>query len=204
MNIKLLSLTILLVSFSSCTFVTPNYKEQQVLLEKGSFAGGAPPWLASPRAGANPGAGLGGGSSFGIMPQSFASNNQQNNTLEENDSLVDRRIKQEVHAPVVKKNVESSSPLIRITQKCPSVESDVTAALTTLDLKDRIRKYESLTNRCPDSWDLWLWLGKDYEKNKESVKAGRCFEKALVINNSSEEAQKLLDDNRRRLNMRVR
>ena len=97
-------------------------------------------------------------------------------------------------------SAEPDSPLQRISKLCPSVESETTDALTTTDLRARIRKYESLTNRCPDSADLWLWLGKDYEKAELPVKAGRCFERVLVLDASNKEASDLAAENRRKLN----
>ncbi|MFN8392052.1 MAG: hypothetical protein U0136_17305 [Bdellovibrionota bacterium] len=196
-----LSVTLL----SSCQFKSPTVAEQKYLVEKGAFPAGTPGWIATPLAG---GALPGGGSySGGLIPQTFTGSTPHQNRSAAPTAEESRSSAGTFKIPTAlaeKKEVEddkdASSPLHRIAKLCPSVESEVNDALITVDLKQRIRKYESLTLRCPQSADLWLWLGKDYSKDGEDVKAGRSFEKVLVIDATNKEASDLLTENRKKLN----
>jgi hypothetical protein len=194
---------------SSCQFKSPTIAEQKYLVEKGAFPGGVPEWLAAP----GPGGSLGAGRALsgGLIPQTFTGPAIENsksapNVQQASSSGGTFQVPAAI-APQEKKPAEDDkaekSPLGRIAKLCPSVESEVNEALITIDLLQRIRKYESLVVRCPSSADLWLWLGKDYEKNNQRVKAGRCFEKVLVLDPANQEAEKLLTDNRRALNSKT-
>ncbi len=192
---------------SSCEFRPPSLAEQQVLLKKGAFPGGIPPWVATPRAGI---------SSVADSPRSdgiFRKGFTKEAGAQEDQGILARKYEQIQVAELKKAEVANApdqqkkfavakSPLDRILADCPDVEKEVTTALQTLDLQQRIKKYESLVNRCPESWDLWFWLGQDYEKNKQLVQAGRCYDKVLVINPNNEEAEKLATANRKFLNSR--
>ena len=191
-----------LMLLSACQFKSPSIEEQNYLVTKGAFPSGAPGWLAPSSAAA-----LGGGQSVGgIIPQSTADANRMRSavfTAEEagsNDATYKpvAAIANEKKAAAVE--AEPNSPLHRIVKSCPTIESEVSDALTTTDLRQRIGKWESLTVRCDGSSDLWVWLGKDYSKDKQFVKAGRCYERALIIDSSNKEAQTLLDENRSVLN----
>ena len=85
---------------------------------------------------------------------------------------------------------------------CPGAEPAVKEALRTTTRASRIAQYVKLTSRCPQSWDLWLWLGKDYESDGRLVEAGRCYERVLTIDYGNEVAQALLANVRQRLNQK--
>lgn len=201
-----LTLAALFTLTAGCRFKSPTVEEQKYLLEKGAFPGGVPPWVTTPTGGGA----LGGGGLFsgGLIPQTFTGTTLSNSqtgvpAAGGAGSSANVFVAPRIVAPPVKTvehEPEKDSPLERIATLCPSIESEVSSALITTELRARIRKYESLTTRCPDSWDLWLWLGKDYEKNGEPVKAGRSFERVLVLNNANKEASDLLAENRRKLN----
>ncbi len=84
------------------------------------------------------------------------------------------------------------SPLARIDRLCPGLESEVVKALQVVELAARRQIYESLVVRCPNSSDLWAWLGRDYEAEGKLDRAGRCYEKSLRIDPSSTELRKSL------------
>ncbi len=193
------------LGLSACHFKSPSVAEQKVLIEKGAFPAGVPGWVATPTGGGSLGAG--GVFSGGLIPQTFTGT-----TLRPSDSAMQTAshagsssgvfVAPRSVAPVEVKSqdTEASSPLERIAKSCPSIESEVSQNLINTDVNTRIRNYESLTTRCPDSWDLWLWLGKDYEKDGQPVKAGRSFERVLILNSGNKEASDLLAENRRKLN----
>lgn len=88
---------------------------------------------------------------------------------------------------------EAVGSLAKIDQLCPGTEKRVNDALTTTDMAERIAKYEALTARCPESSDLWVWLGKDYESMKMFSDAGRCYQRAIGLDPSNAEAKSLYD-----------
>ncbi len=201
---RILSLVILSVSFSACRFKTPTIAEQKYLMEKGAFPAGVPAWVATPTGGGR----LGGGGVFsgGLIPQTFTPStiDQSKGAIPSADlagsNAGNFSTPHALRQAAAAAEQEPDSPLHRISKSCPSVESEVSATLTNLDTKQRIRSYESLTTRCPQSADIWLWLGKDYSKDGQLVKAGRAYERVLIIDASHKEAQELLEANRKELN----
>lgn len=203
-----------LLAAGGCRVKSPTLDEQRELVRRGAFPSGTPGWMAS-----QTGLGTQGRAGFGgLIPQVFSTpaestsgSSQLLATIEQQTAERERRLQQEqldrqraddrstqaLSATGVKD--EKDSPLNRINRACPGIESQVNEALTTIDIEQRIAKYVTLTNRCPHSFDLWLWLGKDYEKRNKLVQASRCYEKALVLNNQSEEASRLLEQSRRKL-----
>lgn len=196
----------LAMTTAGCSFKSPSMAEQQYLIQKGAFPGGVPEWVASPAPGGN----FGGSFAGGFIPQSFVRRNPGQSESEianaqfassaAGSSVLPRALVTPAETKTKTDSEESKSPLHRIAAVCSSAEADVNDALLTTDLHQRIRKYESLTVRCPNSADLWLWLGKDYAKDGQPVKAGRCYERALIADASLKEAQDLLDENRKELN----
>ncbi len=194
---------IVAVAVCGCRIKSPSMAEQQYLIQKGSFPGGTPEWIASP----SPGGSLGGGFSGGFIPQSFIRRVPGQSESQVADArfaaspagsaVTPKALEQQQNSAAAE---SPNSPLARIASVCPSIESEVNDALLTTDLRQRIRKYESLTVRCPNSGDLWLWLGKDYSKDNQLVKDGRSFESSLIADASLTEAQELLDANRKELN----
>ena len=187
------------LSLCACRFKAPNLAEQKYLMERGAFPGGVPAWVATPTG--SSGLSLSGG----LIPETFTQTPRATSgvptatesgssagTFQTPEALKEKTPVAEPAAP--------NTPLHRIGKVCSTLEKEVNTALVTTDIRQRIRAYESLTARCPDSWDLWLWLGKDYAKTQQLVKAGRCFEKVLILNPTNEEAQDLANENRRKLN----
>lgn len=150
-------------------------------------------------------AGYGGSFRSGFIPESFAKPAAH---LEQDDKEAPARQTaarqnqvSRAEAPARPKTAQAEeSPLSRIARTCPAVESLVSDALTTIDRRERVRKYERIVLRCPQSPDLWLWLGKDHYQSGSYVEAGRCFDRVLVLDGSVEEARELLSEVRVKLN----
>ena len=198
-------LALALCSLAACRLKAPTVAEQQKLQEMGAFPSGPPPWVSTGARGATVGTwGLGGvgGGSYGSPTGAGGGRGGISRTLNKQESL--QEIQQKRAAQVVKVDTpEQKSPLGRIEATCPNVERDVTAALTTEETEIRAAKYLALTIRCPSSWDLWLWLGKDYLKLNRNAEAGRAFEKVLNLNSGNAEATDLLLEVRKRQNLSV-
>lgn len=198
---------------SGCRIKAPTVAEQQALMERKSFPGGVPAWFSPGAAGpAAQGDTFGGGliprklgapplvaSASIVEPTTEISNANAIGPLQ--PQLKPKGFATDATTPqgrtAVEKSVETkaapASALDRITQGCPGVESQVTQALTTTEVDSRIQQYEALLSKCPRSSDLHVWLGKDYLNLGQNAKAGRLFEKALVLDNTNAEAKQLLE-----------
>ena len=194
---------IIFASLTGCRFKSPNLEEQQALVERGAFPSGTPGWLASPTGVGNP---ISGG---GFIPTVFAPpsagsvSGGATAAAERKEAALELAAKQKADAArqsALRGEVKKDSPIGRIESVCPGLESQVTEALTTTALDERLQKYLRLTTRCSNSSDLWLWLGKDYQKKKLLVQASRCFEKSLILDNQNKEAEELLAKTRKELN----
>ena len=201
-TVLLLLLTITI--FASCRFTVPNASDNRALVKKRAFPAGVPPWAAQadadrPQLRAN----------AGLVPQSFsvpAAVSVTRSSVPTAASQLELRQESEATGDIlaadeaaIQEKERSDSPLDRIEQVCPGIEDGVTEALKTTDTASRVRQYESLTTRCPNSWDLWLWLAKDYESTGRYVEANRSLERVLTLNRTSEAAQALLSVVRRKL-----
>ncbi len=251
---------------AGCRFTVPDVREQQYLLQQGSFPSGSPSWMVAGTA-ANRHRGSVAG---GFMPESFTpaeslpgggvvgaheaegSASQYTVPSVEREELaaskrlstvstsplsdrsrVDSRVSSQVANPVrpvdekaaapeessggaasagetsVAESVTASAqkpqddsssaaagatdgPLQRIERACPSSEKEVMHALGLTNVAARAQEYEKLVLRCPSSVDLWLWLGKDYDRSQRGDKAARCFQKALSLDPANQEARSLL------------
>jgi hypothetical protein len=89
-------------------------------------------------------------------------------------------------------NRKEKSELDRITSKCANSEGDVTDALTTLDRTERIKKYRRLTNTCPESYDIWLWLARDFYAENRLAEATRAANQVLLLDSGNPHAAGLL------------
>ena len=186
-----------------CRIKSPSLEEQQALVQRGAFPSGTPGWLAAPTGVSNP------ISAGGFIPTGFSAPSSgtvaggASAAAERKTAELEYAAKQKAEAArqaELRGEVKKDSPLARIETVCPGLESQVTDALTTTGLDERLQKYVRLTSRCSNSWDLWLWLGKDYQKKKQLVQASRCFEKSLIINAQNPEAEELLAKTRKELN----
>ena len=175
------------LALGACRFESPSVEEQQYLAGQGAFAGGSPAWVSTA---------VQGKKAPNLIPESFAAPDAIRGRLS-SDLLDEQRQKslelaaKEKAAP--QKSVPDASPLNRINQVCPGVESSVNDALTTVDLNERIGKYASLTSQCSSAYDLWIWLGNDYLKAERIPEAKRAFDQALVLNPGNTEASQGLD-----------
>jgi hypothetical protein len=211
-----IAIALALISATSCRFQSPNASEGQHLVNTKVFPAKVPPWVMqskdSPR---QPVA------DAGLVPQSYSAPpivkenaasvpNPVADTIEGKEIASTPATEEKAKAEKEKEknpatlNPEESrkelSPLDRIALVCPGAESAVKDALQTAAVAARVQKYEKLTKRCPQSWDLWLWLGKDYESENKLAEAGRCYERVLTLDYENEVAQALLANVRRRQN----
>ncbi len=191
------------IAMFGCRIKSPSLEEQQALVQRGAFPSGTPGWLAAPTGVGNP------ISAGGFIPTGFAPPSAgtvaggASAASARKDAELEYAAKQKAEAArqaQLRGEVKKDSPLSRIESVCPGLEREVTDALTTTALDERLQKYIKLTTRCSNSWDLWLWLGKDYQKKKQLVQASRCFEKSLILNAQNEEAEELLTKTRKELN----
>lgn len=93
---------------------------------------------------------------------------------------------------------ETDGPLQRLERLCPNLEKEAVQALQISDLGQRIKAYERLAVQCPTSPDLWLWLGKDYDRGERMEKAQKCYQKVLALEPANAEAKQLLAAQERR------
>lgn len=185
----LLSATAL--SLASCKFRVPSPEEQDELLKRKTFPGGAPGWFSPTTA----------NSGVPQQPSGYISNSLRGpaaiaprvDEVEIPKQLRDEEYRR-IKAQQATQSVELKSPLDRIAKSCPSIEQDVNAAITTTDRNERVAKYETLTARCPSSPDLFLWLAADYMKAGRSMDARSTYEKVLVLDSSNAEAKNGLDE----------
>lgn len=184
---------------TGCRFRAPSVAEQERLITSGAFPGGVPAWVSPAARGEVPAGRL----SSGFVPESFSARPPRSSSLAFNTGSVSQpyfeqaplevaRLRREQAQQAAQQEHEEDSPLERITRRCPQVEDSVAEALTTTDRTKRIAMYESLTKRCPNSADLWTWLGKDYSRDGNLVKAANSLERALILDSSNEEARSLL------------
>ncbi len=195
---KLIRLLVLLVFSSAlmtsgCRFSAPGVEEQEVLAQKGAFSGGAPAWSSLSSIGR---------SQEGLTPTQFGTrsiHDSTDRTFSSSDNLRrERRAKldsmMETQDTNAIQDVRAGSPLARITALCPSVEESVTEAITTTDRDSRIKKYRQLTRSCPDSADIWLWLGRDYKSAGRTSEARQALEQASYLDPANAEAKQLLSE----------
>lgn len=199
---KIVLLALVLLFASSCRFKFPSTNEGQLLARQGAFPSGLPGWVKTP-----PEMGPARVSREGLVPQTYgaaqvvqtASGSSAAAAVgSERDAQLSRQEaarKAQTEAEPEKDQAEVS-PLDRIEQVCPGMESQVSDALRIEGLDERIRSYENLTSRCSQSSDLWFWLGRDYQQAKRYPQAVRAFEQVLVLDPRNQAARALLDESR--------
>jgi len=181
MRIFLSLLTVCILS--ACSFSVPSRDEQAKLIQDKTFAGGAPAWFSSSATG------VGAVQSNGIVPSTV----QPLNSLESRTADVQYpmlvRAEEIANAQETKPVEKPKSALDRIAEQCPGSESDVNSALTNVDRESKIKQYEALTKKCPNSADLQLFLSQEYLKANKLVAARTGFEQVLVLDPTNEEAK---------------
>ncbi len=200
------TLLVALLSLNACRFTVPNTGDGQALLESGVFGERVPAWVNQTKQESIR------GTDSGIIPSNYSvpSAIKTSRTVAETGVLDTERArreaeeseeKEETLAAVREEEVEAEiSPLDRIEQECPGLESAVSDALRTEARGARVRKYESLAVRCPGSSDLWFWLAKDYQEAGQLVQAARSFERVLLVAPENEAAKALLAVVKEKLN----
>jgi hypothetical protein len=176
-------LTLLAVcSLTACSFSVPSRDEQSKLVQDKVIAG-APVWFA------NAGAGTGAVAQNGIIPSTV----QPLPSLE--GRTVDVQYPMLVRAEEISKAQETKpvvtpkSALDRIAEQCSGSENEVNAALTNVDRDAKIKQYEALTKKCPNSADLQLWLSNEYLKANKLVAARTGYGQVLVLDPTNEDAK---------------
>lgn len=192
---KALIILISIIAFGSqfaCRFVVPDEREQQAMLSKGMFPRGAPAWfggilvkqrqrkMQSPL------------KASGLIADSFSLDDVgdpggANFIREQRETLASASPKEELNDSGEKKD----SPLNRIAAVCPGLEKNAGDAMITLDREERLSKYKMLTVRCPDSYDLWIWLAKDYFELGFYDKSSMALSRVLAINPGNSDAMGL-------------
>jgi hypothetical protein len=170
--------------FCSCRFKAPTIEEQRELMARGSFGSSAPAWVAKP---------VTMGSQIknqgpSIIPLELGTATSDN--VVNSSPPVAQRSSGESE---VEASSGSDSALSRINRLCPDLEREVNTAITTVDILARIKHYKNLTNRCPNSDDLWLWLAEEYFEIGDNINARHSAERALSINSSNDQAKILLE-----------
>lgn len=184
-----LLMSVVMTGSIACRFKMPNVEEQRALIARRSLGDSNPEWLARPVV--DPTAKH---ISFGLIPQSFGSPLAPN-PMEA--SMADREREQrlararEAKAQDKSKDEKKDSPLARIDTLCPGLEGDVNAALVTLEAEERAQRYKQLTERCPQSPDLWLWLAQDAFVIGEFDQARLAVTRTLALDPNNAEARAL-------------
>ena len=178
---------VLSVAITGCTFRVPTVAEQEKLLEMGAFPTGAPAWISPAARGESAGSAV----SSGIVPVTFSAQPSQSSAVAFSTGEVSSNAFEppQPRLPTPVAVTKPPSPLERIAAACPDIESAASSALTTTEPDIRIKKYESLLKRCPESTDLQLWLAKDYLRTGSYARATQSVEAVLRIENQHLEAR---------------
>ncbi len=179
MTKKILLVLLVLLIQASCSFKPASGAAAQAMIDNGAFPGRAPEWITNSRK---------------IQAQNYDTNfgSPIGGARSTSRNVLDRRAEAEKKQKSVVEVVEKQ-PLDKIIEVCPSIEQELSKALITVEPNARIKKYESLTRRCPSSADLWIWLGNDYLAVGDYINANSCALKAFSIDARSKEASELME-----------
>lgn len=188
----LLNLSVLHLG-AGCRLKVPNVSEQQKLMEKGAFPNGPPSWVASVALGGARGRHL-----PSMLAPGFSSSGSRQAVggpitgSEEIQARLERQTPKQTEQKPQQKT-DSNSPLSAIAQLCPEVERDTAKTLVIPDTQTQIDHYTILVKRCPNSPDLWTWLGEAYYRKGLVISAKKCFQQALFLDSSHPLSKKYLD-----------
>ena len=213
-------LVVAVLCLSACRFKAPTGGEGQELKTRGAFPTNIPAWVNQNRDD-NPSL----SKSSGIIPEHYTAPPATITTIEsinesegtpgsraekakaekarlekERSAGADETLGAQEDQTVNSVDPEDKSPIGRIEALCPGTESSVSEALRTENIDQRVLKYKALTDKCPDSSQLWVWLGKDYESRGELADAVRAYERALIADPSDRDAAGRLASVRDRIN----
>ena len=185
---------------AGCRFKSATVAEQQALVSRGGFSGGAPAW--SPRTVTGSAAGIPLRDSGGIPERfnspavSYAANSDNDQFFKQVQNsrakLIDEKESGEEEGIVVNRDKESS-PLDRIAKVCPGIDAEAEEAILIENSAVRIQKYQELTRRCPLSADLWTWLSRDQLSSGNFAEAESAARQALAVQPEFSPAQTILD-----------
>ncbi len=196
-----LILALLIVTvLAGCRFKSATVAEQQALVSRGGFSGGAPAW--SPRTVTGSAAGIPLRDSGGIPERfnspavSYAANSDNDQFFKQVQNsrakLIDEKESGEEEGIVVNRDKESS-PLDRIAKVCPGIDAEAEEAILIENSAVRVQKYQELTRRCPLSADLWTWLSRDQLSSGNFAEAESAARQALAVQPEFSPAQTILD-----------
>jgi len=199
--ILVLFLMAIAVTMAGCRFVSPSTSEQAELIKRGSFPSSAPAWVSGA---GDSGASIGTGGA-GIIPTVVVPPTAQASNYYQMESAVAENISanQEIKTSMIKEEEKIlESPLDRIEKVCPGNETRVNEALTTIDRRERISKYESLLGSCPLAFDIKLWLASDYTKVGRYGDALALYKQVLTMDPANKHARDGIAEIETRMNAR--
>lgn len=191
-----LAILLLVSLLSACRFVVPDGQEKEELVRRGAFPNGVPAWYGpQTRIDNKPVAQRDSGVATErlFVPQAAQNAHPRLDYVRANMNQFEEEAVEQQEAP--KKtgpDLSGLSPLERVEAVCPGMEDDVRQALLTEDRAVRVLKYESLSNRCQESTDIWLWLAKDYRQMGDYSRAESALNRLLELDPENSEAQSLL------------
>lgn len=206
-----------LLSLSACRFKLPSSSEGHELKTSGAFPEKIPAWVNT-----NNDKAPGGAKTSGLIPEHYSAPTPAISTdaAVEDDTAANRSKAEKKEKAAAAEAAEAAaategteegavpaegvdavkSPIAKIETLCPGTEQSVSDALRTENTQERIRKYTTLTYKCPESSHLWVWLGKDYETQNQLADAVRCYERALIADPTDRDAAALLAGVKERIN----
>jgi len=193
---------LVVVLCTGCRFKSASVAEQQALITRGGFSGGAPAW--SPRTVTGSAAGIPLRNSGGIPERynppavaygSNADNNRFASQVQEKRGrlIAEQAAGVEEDQGIVVDRDKSASPLDRIAKICPGIDTEAEEALVVENPSVRLSKYQELTRRCPLSEDLWTWQSREYLSAGNFAEAEKSARQALSINPDFKSAQSILN-----------
>lgn len=170
MRNKVCCVVFLLLCCAGCRVKAPTIAEQELLMQRGTFGTSSPAWLARSVRPAQ----IADGDTGGLLSLNTSGRTFSNASSEPTEKSVMNPLPPE--API-----ENLSPLEKISRLCPTLESEVNDAITSVDVIDRVQKYEVLSRRCDQSSDLLIWLTQDYVTLQDLTAARRTLDRVRVL-----------------------
>lgn len=174
---------VVLATTTACRVKVPDASEQSELLNR-RIIRAAPNWFAPATTGGAP-TQSGGFISDTLTPMPSVQPRQEEMVY----PLLVRREEIREEKKEESKPIKNPSALNRVNEQCPGHEVEINAALVNTDREERLNQYKVLTQKCPMSADLFLWLAQDYAKSGKLIDARGAYEHVLVLDPNNEEAK---------------
>jgi hypothetical protein len=187
------SLTLCLLILPACRFKVPTPEEQQELLARGTFPGAVPAWVSAEKGSRNQSLSAVVPSAFSAPIHTASSFARSTTESDPRDLKTEEQNRQVGKAPQPKVDNSEAGALSRLMAQCPNVEEEAKEALVNTDPYTRMEQYRALSQRCPESADVWFWLGKDYLAEGRLLEARNCLENAVLRNRSLDHARTLFE-----------